>query len=281
MADPPAYGSARFRHSGIRATPPAHGVFPSHRWFQRQLNTRLSRREDEGGPWRAAASGGEAKGARTPTRRARFPAIRSLAVARDALPGVIITCHCHPRDGDAFYEKTHTLGLVSREKLATWEERGPRGERERATEFGACELRSSSKPIALYKTHRAASPAAQSERWVCILSKLPGVKSHSKRVDIRSNLYDESTVTYSSKYDQCIILFAREWQYGRPTREPRIVVDSGWPDTHRSANSTDPRTRREKHADGGYREEKLYFGFARRVIAPHNSRKRRPRRKTE
>jgi len=76
MADPPAYSRGKFQafgHSGDATG--THGVFPSHRWFQRQLNTGLSRRP---GAVR------EARGARRHRRRqhaARFPAIRSLSHA--------------------------------------------------------------------------------------------------------------------------------------------------------------------------------------------------------
>jgi len=77
MADPACVASrgTGFRHSGIRATPAAAhtGVFPSHRWFQRQLNTRLSR-ERQGGTERENRGGGGGGFA------------RSLVVARDALP---------------------------------------------------------------------------------------------------------------------------------------------------------------------------------------------------
>jgi len=89
MADPACIASrgTGFRHSGIRATPAAAhtGVFPSHRWFQRQLNTRLSR-ERQGETARGRGSQEKAKGARS--RREGLPRdsfARSL-VARDALP---------------------------------------------------------------------------------------------------------------------------------------------------------------------------------------------------
>jgi len=86
MADPACIASrgTGFRHSGIRATPAAAhtGVFPSHRWFQRQLNTRLSReRQGETG---REGTGGEGEGGAFAVRFARSLA-RSL-VARDALP---------------------------------------------------------------------------------------------------------------------------------------------------------------------------------------------------
>lgn len=111
MADPPAYSRGRiqaFGHSGDATG--THGVFPSHRWFQRQLNTRLSRRP---GAVRAKREGPRSPVAASTPRRP-IPCDSPALVARDALPGVIIACHRHPRDGG--FEGTLGEIYVGRER---------------------------------------------------------------------------------------------------------------------------------------------------------------------
>lgn len=93
MADPPAYSRGRiqaFGHSGDATGTQCVPVTPL-------VSTPIKHplvKENEGGRAR------DARG----LRHRPIPC-DSLAVARDALPGVITTCHCHPRDGG--FEKMH------------------------------------------------------------------------------------------------------------------------------------------------------------------------------